>query len=227
MYPATRTIGPRVKSIEFANGFTKRWVSAPLTNSWRCEWSGLTNADAATLETFWATQKGAADTSWDITIDGTTYARCAFDDDEFARLETPDRPNRWSVSLSFSQIASAGTFPSATATFPEIKPGVFTQLPYTVTQAFSTVRIDQESGGSYRYAQQASGRLSFGLTFEQITPDEAETLRAFFIAMRGRYTPFSFTDHGGTVQTCHFDQDAIAIRYNGPNSRSTELRLTT
>lgn len=225
MYPATRTIGPKVRTLDFANGFRKYWVSAPLINSWQCDYSGLTNADANTLEDFWTTQKGAFDTSWDITVDGTLYARCAFDEDVFTRTETPDRPNRWSVSLAFSQVASAGAFPSATAVFPLIKTGVFTQLPYSVTQTFSTIRVDQSAGHSYRHPQQANARLGFTLAFGQITPSEAETLHAFFIAMRGRYTPFSFTDHEGTVQTCRFDQDSIEIRYNSANSRSTELRL--
>lgn len=227
MYPATRMIGPKVKQLAFANGFVKRWVNAPLINSWRCDWTGLTNTDATTLETFWTTQKGAYDTSWDITIDGVTYAKCAFDDDVFTRIETPDRPGRWSVSLAFSQTASAGAFPSATATFPQITSGVFTQLPLNVSQTFRTIRVDQEAGQAYRYPQTTSARIGYSLSFGQITPSEAETLRAFFIAMRGPYTSFSFTDHAGTNQTAWFDQDRIDIRYLAPNSRATELRLIT
>lgn len=227
MYPAQRNVGPKVKSIFFANGFTKRWVAAPIINSWRCDYTGLSNGDASALETFFVTQKGAFDTSWDITIDGVTFAKCAFDDDSFVRTETPDRPNRWSVSLSFTQTASAGAFPSATATFPQIKTGVFTQLPYSVRQRYATVRVDQEAGQSYRYAQQANALLQFELQFGVLTPSESETLRTFFLAMRGPYTPFSFVDHDGNTHTCHFDQDSIDIRYNGPNSRATQLRLTT
>lgn len=227
MYPATRSIGPKVKALTMANGFVKRWVAAPLINSWRCDWTGLSNADATTIETFWATQKGAADTSWDITIDGVTYAKCAFDDDTFTREENADRPGRWSVSLAFSQIASAGAFPSATATFPTLSTGAFTQLPLAVSQTFQTIRIDQEAGQSYRYPQAANSRLGWSLSFGQITPTEAETLRAFFIAMRGPYTSFTFTDHSGATQTCRFDQDRIDIRYLSPTARATELRLRT
>lgn len=226
LYPATRSTGPAVKSLTFANDFVKRWVAAPILENWRAEWTGLDATDATAIETFFLAQKGMADTTWDLNVDGLTLGKMSFDSDELVRVEIPDRPNRWSITAALRQVGATIAFPGAAAVFPSIRAGVFTQTPYSRTIRFSTIRSDSP-GYSYRFAQQANPRFLFHLSYSAITPSEADTLRNFFLAMRGPYSAFTFTDEDGAEHTCHFEQNAIEIRYQGPNSRATELRLIT
>ena len=227
VYPARRTVAVPTQALKFVNGFRKTWVSGIPQDAWRTSYKGLTNADKTALWNFFEAQKGAFDTSWTFALDSVSYLKFAFASDELTFTETPEQPNRWSCDVAIRQVGSYGSFPSATATYPLLSSGALTQLPYRETQQWRTITRDMPAGQSYRWPQQQTSQTIFPLSYPAISPSEAETLRIFFLAMRGSHGTFSFIDPNGTVHSAaRFDQDQLEIGYVGPNHRSIdEVRI--
>lgn len=227
VYPASRAVTIPTTTLRFVNGFRKSWVSGIPQDSWTTAYRGLTAADKSALWDFFEAQKGASDTSWTFALDSVNYLRFAFASDELRFTEEADRPNRWACDVAIRQIGSYGAFPSVTATYPLLTTGAFTQLPYVEWQRWRSVIHDLPAGQSYRWPQQQTAETIYTLSYSAITPAEAETLRVFFLAMRGSHTPFNFTDgSGATHTTAKFDMDKLEIGYEGPNHRRIdEVRI--
>lgn len=220
VYPATRTVSVPTQSLRFVNGFRKSWVSGIPQDAWRTSYKNLSGTDKTALWDFFEAQKGASDTSWTFALDGVNYLRFAFAADELRFTETPEAPNRWSCDVAIRQVSSYGAFPSVTATYPLLTSGALTQLPYSETQRWRTVSRDLPSGQSYRWPQQQTPETVYGLSYGAISPSDAETLRIFFLAMRGTRGTFSFTDPAGTTHSAaRFDMDQLEIAYAGKNHR--------
>lgn len=227
VYPAARSSAVPVESRRYVNGFVKRWVSGIPQESWTTSYRGLTAADKSALWNFFESQKGAYDASWTFALDSTNYLKFAFASDELRFTETAERPNRWNCDVAIRQVGTYGAFPSASPTYPLLTGGAFTQLPYSETQRWRTVVLDLPAGQSYRWPQQQNAETIYTLSYSAIDPSEAETLRVFFLAMRGSYTAFTFVDgSGATHTTARFDQDKLEIAYEGPNHRRIdEVRI--
>lgn len=227
VYPASRAVTIPTTTLRFVNGFKKSWVSGIPQDSWTTAYRGLNATDKAALWDFFEAQKGAADTSWTFALDSVNYLRFAFASDELRFSEEPDRPNRWSCDVAIRQVGSYGAFPTVTATYPLLTSGAFTQLPYAETQKWKTIKRDLQAGQSYRWPQQQTAETIYSLSYESISPAEAETLRIFFLAMRGGHQAFSFTDgSGATHATARFDMERLEIAYEGVNRRRiSEVRI--
>lgn len=226
-YPVSRTIRARTKELRFADDTRQAWMCQPYMNAWEMPFEDLTATDLDTLRTFWDLQKGAFDKSWTLPFDGTSYAACQFDGDDFAYTEGPGATNRYSLSLKVKQVKKQAAIGSATAVFPEISTGVVTQLPYGVTRSYRTLRAENDGGFSYTYAQRATPLHGWNLSFGAITAAEAGTLQSFFLAMGGRWKQFQFTDpNDASVHTkvC-FAQDRLEVRHLSKNVRSTQIEL--
>jgi hypothetical protein len=111
-------------------------------------------------------------------------------------------------------------------TFPEISPGVITQLPFTKARAFRNTKVSMPCGIQYAYRHRTDPLRSWSMHYTCITELEAETLRAFFADCEGRLHTFDFTDPDDLyAYTCRFDQDEISIQYLGPNHCALELSI--
>lgn len=227
VYPAARTVSVPVQKLRFVNGFTKSWVAGIPQDSWTTSYRGLSAADKSALWDFFDAQKGAFDTSWTFALDGTNYLKFAFASDELRFTETADRPNRWSCDVAIRQIGSYGAFPGGTATYPALTSGAVTQLPYAESQRWRSVIHDLPAGQSYRWPQQQTYETVYLISYPAISPAEAETLRVFFLAMRGGHGLFTFTDPSGTPHTgARFDMEQLEIGYEGRNHRRIdEVRI--
>lgn len=101
-YPATHGVEIPTGVIQFEDDSEQRWVRSPTLHQWSLVFSDLSEADLATIETFWLACKGAFDATWDITIGNTTYSYCTFLDDEFTPTETAR--GRFSLTLQVRQV---------------------------------------------------------------------------------------------------------------------------
>jgi hypothetical protein len=222
-----RTVRAVTREIRFANDSRQTWHTQPYLNAWELQYDGVTQADRNTLRDFWDLQKGAFDRSWTFPFDGVNYAACQFVDDDFAYTESESAINRYTLTLRIKQVKKQGAMTITAPAFPEITSGVRTQLPYTVTRAYKTLKSETDAGYCYTYAQRETPLHKFSLSFGAITPAEMGTLLTHFLACGGPYRKFSFTDpDSGTVYTnCAYAQDRLEIRFNSKNVRSTSIEI--
>ena len=86
------------------------------------------------------------------------------------------------------------------AIFPALNAnGLYTQLPYGVSQAFLTSTEAQANGRRYASAQRTEPLRRFSVTYSQLTDAEASVLEAFFDQMKGRYGQFGWLDPAGNL----------------------------
>lgn len=102
--------------------------------------------------------------------------------------------------------------------FPTFTAGESVHLPYRQEEEFANVRNLMPHGWQYSYNLIANGLKRWGIDFSFSDTDLA-TLKAFWEARKGSYEEFTFTDPdtGVTTNKCRFDQDALDMRYVGPN----------
>lgn len=228
MYPVTRAIVAPTAIIRFGNDTEQRWRRMRILNAWTFQYTGISAADLATLKTFFVTQKGAFDKSWVLPFNGTSFTAMTFDQDDFTYVETAEAINRFSLSLRCRQVATSGTYASgASAVFPSIRAGVKTQLPFTTSFHFETVKGDMDTGQRHSYANRTAPLGAWTLDFSAITESELNTLIDFFTSMGGSYKEFSFTDPttGVTHSKCRFSSDELSFRYISAAVRSLSLQI--
>lgn len=228
MFPVQRSLQVRATIHRFADDTQQRYLSAPILNAWTLSYKGIKAADLATLQGFFDTQKGAFDKTWTFPFAGTSYTAMAFDQDDFTYVESADAIGRFSLSLKLRQVAKSGSYSTGlTATFPAIRTGVVTQLPFTTSRRYKTLRNDLPSGQRYSYALRSTPRHAWTLEFPALTPSEMGTLFNFFAAMYGPLSQFQFTDpQTGTVYTkCTFAMDALDVRYVSAGVCATRVEI--
>lgn len=112
------------------------------------------------------------------------------------------------------------------ADFPEIQPGVLTQLPFEKTKAYRTTRNVMPCGLQYSYFHRNEPLRHFKLTFSSITQAEADILEEHFRGQHGRLIAFNFTDPDDTsVYRMRYDMDDLPLRHMGPDQISVEILL--
>jgi hypothetical protein len=101
-YPLVRTVSYRTRVLTFLNGAQQRWsVRKPLLSPLILTYTNIKRADRTTLENFFKSMKGAFDHTFTLTLDGTAYLNCYFDQDEM--VWTEQKPNRWSTTVKIRQ----------------------------------------------------------------------------------------------------------------------------
>lgn len=232
LYPIVRTNQLPVQVQKMLNGTEQRFKrSAPL-QSFELAYTGLPVADRDALKAFYASTKGAFDSTWSFTLDNT-YTTCTFLDDAFSSTER--QPTFYDVTLRFRQIVKGGTVAGVGSSFPLTSTGATAQRPFTQIVQYRTVKNDIAAGMRYSYSFYGSGLVGFParglmrwkLEFPSIADADMATLEAFFVAMNGRWQTFSFTDpDSGTVYSkVRFDQDAFSYRYVAKNQSATTILL--
>ena len=227
MYPAQRAIALKCRTHRFVDDSEQRYAVAVPLNSWVLEYNSLKIADVNTLRAFFETQKGEFDKTWVFPFDGASFTAMTFEQDDFGYTEEATRPGYFNLQLRCRQVAKSGTYASGlAATFPTINGGVRTQLPFTTTLRFKSIKIDMDSGQKYAFAARAAALRSWSLNYSVITPAELATLQDFFCSMGGPLSPFTFRDPETAVDyTARFGSDVFNFRYVSKNHRSTSLQI--
>ena len=206
LYPVGRTLASATTVITFADDSELRFKSAAPMNAWVLTYPALIWADVDTLRTFFATQKGAFDSTWNFPFLGATYAACVFDQDEFSYER--DQRGRYSVSLRFRQ-TKKGETPAALGAFPSVR-----QTPLVAFECFETVRNDMPSGLRYSYANRGTALRKYTLNFPWIDETELGTVMTHFVNAGGRWKSFSFTDPNDLSSvTVRYASDTLEARY--------------
>jgi phage-related protein len=223
MLPLTKRRRAPIGSMTFGDRSQQIFADGPQINSWDLQYNDLSYTDLAILRDFFDLQKGAFDKTWTFPIDATNFANCTFIGDVFDYTE--DSPLRFRVSLSLRQVRSAGMPASPPASFPSIKPGVVTQLPFGTRHFYETVSVEMPSGQKYSASTITNPMRTWSLAFPVLTRAEANALLGFFAATWGRLKTFEWTDPQTTevFPRVRFAQDEIAIEHRTPNTVSTSL----
>lgn len=102
-YGATTEKRLVARVVPFEDDSEQRWKVVPSVPKFACTLvlTNLDGYDLANVLEFWRSMKGRFDSTWDITINGTTYTNMTFDEDEFTYVES--RPEQFSVTLKCVQ----------------------------------------------------------------------------------------------------------------------------
>lgn len=97
------------KVIRFVSDHEQRWPIQQKLMQATLNYSRMSGYDTSLIREFFYAQKGRyVNTSWsntfDITIDGVTYAYCVFDQDEFLPVEQSNFPGTYSFSLKIKKL---------------------------------------------------------------------------------------------------------------------------
>lgn len=212
-YPLKRSFRFGVTALEFANGTKQRWLSAPWSNQFEVALSNLTEAEMTAQRNFFDTQKGSFD-HFTYVVDADVADGCYYAGDTLAVSESG---SRYALTVQLEQMGGGhhDTIPSVAATFPALATGAVTQVGYSAGRTWRTAAM--RSPGGYRYSryQRSSATREWIVTADMVTPAEATAIVQLFLAMKGSYGPFSFTDTAGTVHTgVRFAEPKLELTYH-------------
>jgi phage-related protein len=110
--------------------------------------------------------------------------------------------------------------------FPTFTAGESVHIPFGQITEYWNVINRQPHGYQYSYNILASGLKRWTIQFSLSDTDLA-TLQAFWVARKGRYEEFTFTDPDTATTTakCRFDQDSLEVRYAGPNENIVSVTI--
>jgi hypothetical protein len=91
--------------------------------------------------------------------------------------------------------------------YPQINGGTITQVPYKVTQSYSTSVVELPCGLRNTWGWRGMGLTNFPtgplgkweVNHAAITDAEVDTLRDFFVQMKGRFGQFTYLDPAGNL----------------------------
>lgn len=223
--PVVRTLAMPTRVVEFLDGSEQRWVEGDPLNAFALEFQNASAAEVTAVENWFASVKGAFDTTWSFTsVDGVTYPDMALEHDELPLVERAAA--RFGFSVKMRQVAPDGDY-SATAdpVYPALPNGVYTQRPFTRNTRFRTVRNDLDSGPRYARYEWGTPKRAWICDYPVLTLAELEGRLAFFIAMRGRYRGFEFHDPelDDDFANCRFDTDQFVARALGAGQWAVTL----
>lgn len=225
--PAARTLTIPTDVVEFLDGSEQRWRSGPPLNAFSLTFTDVPSANLTDMRTFLNTMKGAYDSTWSITwVDGNSYTNMALELDDLPAVASKSN-TRFSFTVKMRQTAPQTYTATASAVYPALPNGIYTQRPYTLNTRFLTTRNDLPSGPRYSYYEWPSGHGAFLASYPTITLTELLNRLNFFVAMGGRYTMFSFTDPvtSAVHPHCRFDTDDFACQCLGAGIWSVSLPI--
>jgi hypothetical protein len=88
--------------LRYIDGSEQRWKTGPALSSFALVFSAINGYDLSNIRAFWLSCQGAKDTTWSLTLEGTTYQNCAFDDDRFQPTDGT-KPGTFSLTLNIVQ----------------------------------------------------------------------------------------------------------------------------
>lgn len=102
MYGAQRDTRFGTGVVQFCDDTEQRWRQHRALAGFTLELRNVDGYDLANVLEFFRSMKGRWDTTWDLTLGGSTFANLAFDDDDITWTET--KPDRFSVQLRVRQV---------------------------------------------------------------------------------------------------------------------------
>lgn len=105
MYGCQRDLRFGTGMVQFCDDSEQRWKTHGRLVGFTLEFRNIDGYDFANIQEFFRSMKGAFDSTWDLTLDGTLHADLCFDTDEIAWTET--KPNRFSLSLRVRQVRTS------------------------------------------------------------------------------------------------------------------------
>lgn len=223
LYPLRLIYSCATRVVVAASGAEQRWVVRPPMIEVDATYRSLTAADQAAIDSFFDSQKGAADSTWTMAFLARTYTSMRFLDDEIRWEET--LPARWTARLR-----SRGFHPaivSPPSSLPSLASGAVTQLPWSKSRKYATNMTDLESGDRISLPLRGGGLSGLPTTparawqvvMRSIRDSEAASFVDFFVSQNGRFGSFSWQDPDTlvTYTGCRFGSDDLEVRYDGFN----------
>ncbi len=227
-YPVVQTVSVPVDVVEFLDGTEQRWREAEFLQAFELTFPDVPIGELADLRTFWMTVKGAFDSGWTFTFEGTDYDDMALEADELTETESA-RAEKVTVSVKMRQTVRHGAYAdTAVAVYPALYGSVVVaQRPFTERPRWQTTRNDLASGARFAWADWAAPKAGWTIEYPCLTAGELAARLSFFVAMGGRYRGFSFKDPntGVTHAHCRMDADAIAVRWLGAGQCAVTISI--
>lgn len=246
MLPLSMGYSYATSVVRFQNGSEQRAQTRPGLAAFQLTYTNISATDRASIDTFFAAQKGSADSSWNFVLDPTqtngtqNFLGCTFDQDLIQWTENKNFPNYYSTSLRFHQTYvgglpagyNPGGFP---ALGPPTSPYLSTGYPFVSGNQFSVASVDLPVGPRYTYPWFAGGLSNFPtralkmwlLTLSSVDYTIVAKVAQHFIGCLGRYTLFAFNDptDGKQYRRVRYDMDTLSITSQRQNNYSMQLKL--
>lgn len=227
--PVERRLAIPVRVIEFLDGSEQRWQAGDPVNAFSLQFNDAPAADVTAVQNWFLSVKGAFDSTWSFTsIDGVSYPNMGLEHDELPVVEG-SQPQRFSFSVRMRQVAPSGDYSAtATAVYPALPNGCYTQRPFTRDLRFNTVRNDLPSGPRISRYEWGTQKRAWIADYPVLTLSELTGRLTFFIAMRGKYKHFTFHDPVDNTDytLCRFDTPEFIARALGAGQWATTLPIT-
>jgi hypothetical protein len=109
--------------------------------------------------------------------------------------------------------------------YPSFTGGFIIQRPWTREKEFHNAHNDMSHGYRYSFNLRATPLMRFTIEYPSLSNVDLVTLRDFFVARKGSYEEFDFTDpETTTVHTkCRFAQEAIEVNHVGWNQNGVRV----
>lgn len=111
------------------------------------------------------------------------------------------------------------------ADFPRLKTGAVEQYP-AVKQVERPVRVLRFlDGGEQRFPEKGGAARRWVLRLELLDEAEMRLLEDFFVAQKGRFGTFTFTDprDGAAYENCSLESDRMEAEFAGEGTGGTTL----
>jgi hypothetical protein len=102
LLPLTQTLHSPVRILQFGDFSTQRFRLSATLRRFQLQLDGLSYADYVSVRDFFEARKGAFDSTWDLTVSGTTYSYLAFESDELAAVENSD--SQFTMTIPIRQV---------------------------------------------------------------------------------------------------------------------------
>lgn len=103
--------------------------------------------------------------------------------------------------------------------------GLTPEYTFTTGSSFKTLISEGEAGKERRRSKRSTQRREWKLKFGLLTEVEADLIWDFYLARKGAYEAFTWTDPvaGGSPVTVRFEDDSLTKDYFQYNSYSLSL----
>lgn len=102
MYPSTLGVVFATQVVQFVNDSEQRWSSQAGLGNFELTFTNINGYDLSILLDFFRSVKGAFDTTWTLTMNGSTHTNCTFLQDDFTWTEST--PEHYTLTLQCRQV---------------------------------------------------------------------------------------------------------------------------
>jgi hypothetical protein len=198
-YPLADTMSFGTQVHKFLDDSEQRHRDRLVLRRFQLTCNNISAYDVSLIRSFFRSQFGGYDSTWDLTFGGVTYSNMAFAQDNFPSVES--KHNRMTLSFQLVQTKSSNpTIPTTPTYFPQLlSGGVSTAMPYESMLEYRTITDELENGKRYAYKWRDNPLGKFKVNLSLLTDTEAANVRSFLLSVEGRLQSFIFLDPGGNL----------------------------